>query len=748
MNANALSPLPSDSGSPGGNQFSGPGRFKPIDPVRLFRQNLRLLIAMSVVGVVLGLGVWASLRAFLPWFTSEAQLVVNPGVVDPYEAPDVQAGNVNFPMLEASMRTEVMLIMSEGVLRDALDKPEVQSTNWYQSYENNTREAREQLQEDHLSVFPVRDSQLITLKVRTRKENDPDKILSGIINVYLRKKRINKEETSSDVRRALVEERERAEEKIRRIQDRIREFTVVQKLTSLDVRASEASINLRMMSQQNTELQLALDASKQTYKSLREFAASGEEGEASAEAIAEVEARGDMLRIKYAIDMYQQQLEVARVKFGESHYTTKNIRIELAAYEDEYDRELGTNIREREAMMMAMARRSIDQYEGQIAALIPKMQESTQRMTDLNALLTQYEQLEQDLLMAMETREFAEAALSKVRLASERRDAIKVQLQSPATTPELTFPRPEIVVPAVTIFILGAVTSLIFLREMADQRIKSPVDIGLLPDIDLLGVLPDVEEDPSGPITVERVVEKYPTGLMAESFRQVRTSILSKMDRRGYKTLLVMSAQSGCGTSSVTHNLAASLAYNGRSVVIVDANFRRPSQHRLMGFANNRGLVEVLRNGSSVADALHPVEGLNVSVLATGQASDAPPELLEGDSFRSLLSQLESQFDLVLVDAPPALLASDSQMLSRLVDAIVVVLRAGRDKRGMVERMLKQVDGQRADVLGVVLNGAYSSAGGYFRQSYRDFYRYRENSSEINGEAINRGKTLHESETS
>src|SRR5690606_33866781 len=94
---------------------------------------------------------------------------------------------------------------------------------------------------------------------------------------------------------------------------------------------------------------------------------------------------------------------------------------------------------------------------------------------------------------------------------------------------------------------------------------------------------------------------------------------------------------------------------------------------------------------------------------------------------RGLLGDLETQYDLILIDAPPALVASECQLLAKHVDAIAPVVRAHKEKRGMISRMLRQLDGYRADVLGIVLNGVRSAAGGYFRKSYQEFYDYREN---------------------
>jgi capsular exopolysaccharide synthesis family protein len=295
-----------------------------------------------------------------------------------------------------------------------------------------------------------------------------------------------------------------------------------------------------------------------------------------------------------------------------------------------------------------------------------------------------------------------------------------------STIEELTFP-PKwwIVVLLTTIATMGLTAGGVFLWELMDQRLKSPSDVKLVKDAELLGVLPDAAEDPSGNRRIERVVEVDPTGLMAEAFRQVRTAILSKMDRRGYKTLLVVGSQPGAGSSTVAHNLATSIALNGRRVLIVDANFRRPYQHKLMDVNNGEGLIDVLEKRASIDQVVRVAPETGLTVMPTGHAQDTPPEIFEGQAFRALLSQLETQFDLIIVDAPPGLLTTDSQLLARQMDAIAIVARAARDSRGMLGRILRRLDGQRADVLGVVLNGVQSSAGGYFRKSYREFYRYR-----------------------
>ena len=376
---------------------------------------------------------------------------------------------------------------------------------------------------------------------------------------------------------------------------------------------------------------------------------------------------------------------------------------------------------------MQQSLKQVESLTSQLANITPQLEETQNKLRDLTQKLNEFTQLKEDLAILREKQQRADTALDTLRTMSNRDDYVRIRKQSDPSDPDLTFPG-LILIPLAMFGVAGLVAGIVLLREMLDQRVRSPQDLKLMPDANLLGQIPHSTEDPTGGSVAERTVERSPTGLLAESYRQIRTAVLSKMDRRGYKTLVCVSAQPEAGTSTVVQNLATSLAFNGRNVLIIDANFRRPSQHLLIDRGNERGLIDILKDEAELDDVLLNHPDTSLSVLPTGRAVDSPPELLEGSAFRGLLGELETLYDVILIDAPPALLTSDSQLLSKHVDAIAVVVQAGIDKRGMLGRMLGQLDGQRADVLGVILNGVKSAAGGYFRKSYEDFYRYRETS--------------------
>ncbi len=723
-----LAPLP-------GPQVAGANRFKSVDPVRVLRQNVKLLSVVAVVSVVLGVGLWFGLREVVPKYSSSAQLRVTEGVADieKFRTGNIIAGNVD--AMESYIQSEVYKIQSEDIITKALNDQAVRNSEWFASYSTGDRpdffKAREDLLDDHLRVSMIRKTQLINLTVTTPQEDDCQKIAQAIVDVYLGRIKTDTDNQVGSRRNSLTTEQNAIRNRINNLTKEVEVFTREHDLTNLDARLDEAAIDMQMRIEERAEKQFSLTEYQKAYDAALENQAAG--GGPSPTAMAGAAQNEAIMMRDERLRSLREQREVSLHDFGEGHRILRSIDRQITATEAERERELERLIRENEQAMLSGYKQEIENITEQIVDYDDQILLLQQKLVDLNVHQTSISNLQTQLQDEKDARVRIENALSEVRMIQTMAEARPVQLQSNPSIPEMVFPKIEVIVPLVMFSLLGLTGTFIFLREMVDQSIKSPADVKLLKEAELLGILPHADEDPSGPSSVERVVEKYPSGLLAEAYRQVRTAILGKMDRRGYKTLLIVSAQPDAGTSSVTHNLATSLAFNGRKVVIVDANFRRPSQHTFVDADNDRGMVDILLYGASLDDMLITVHDPDLAVLPTGRAGDAQPELLESTRFRALIGELETRFDIVLIDAPPALLSSECQVLTKHVDAVAAVVRAGSDKRGMIDRMAGQFAGQRADMLGIVLNGVQSSVGGYFRASFRDFYRYRENGTAANG---------------
>jgi capsular exopolysaccharide synthesis family protein len=220
------------------------------------------------------------------------------------------------------------------------------------------------------------------------------------------------------------------------------------------------------------------------------------------------------------------------------------------------------------------------------------------------------------------------------------------------------------------------------------------------------------EFDPEAPETTE--------------FRRIATRIARKGQTDKIRTILFTSAERGEGktTSSVLFSIVSSL-HQGQRTCLVDADLHRPRVDKLLDVPREPGLAEVLGEDFAIESALKSTRFDQLKVLPSGGRRPFPAELLQPDRIASTFGKLRLLFDITVIDAPPLLPVSDPAILSREVDGVVIVVRAGRTRRDVALRGKKILDDVGANVLGVIVNNAedilpYHYGHGYYQYSYSE----------------------------
>jgi len=272
-----------------------------------------------------------------------------------------------------------------------------------------------------------------------------------------------------------------------------------------------------------------------------------------------------------------------------------------------------------------------------------------------------------------------------------------------------------------------------FLWDALDRRVRSEAEVEAALGIPLLARISSIGVNAGGkPILA--MAEK-PTELEAESIRRLRTSVeFANLDLKA-KVLMVTSALPEEGKSLAAANLALALAHSGRRVALVDLDLRRPSVARLFGVGPGRGLTDVAldrvdldsalvrvplkapraEHGATRRAAIRPsgdAERGELLVLSAGAAPWSPGEFLGTNTVHEILDNLRMRMDYVLVDAPPFLPVSDPAIISRHVDATLVVIRLGKINRSNLRELARELDASRAPRLGFIITGS----------NPRDFY--------------------------
>jgi capsular exopolysaccharide synthesis family protein len=204
-----------------------------------------------------------------------------------------------------------------------------------------------------------------------------------------------------------------------------------------------------------------------------------------------------------------------------------------------------------------------------------------------------------------------------------------------------------------------------------------------------------------------------PRSAVAEAYRTIRTAVFFGVPKDEAKTILVTSPAPGDGKSTLVSNLAIAMAQAGQKTLVLDCDFRKPTQQMIFNTNNEKGISNVFAENLSIDTAIQhgPVAGLDI--LTRGPEVPNPCELLNSEAFTGILRKLSEKYDRIIIDSAPAIAVADSQILSAISDVTILVLRAEKSTRRLSQQAMHLLQSVGARVLGVVVNGVPLGGGHY-----------------------------------
>jgi len=718
---------------------SSTGGLTGRDLLRILRKRKWMIILSVVICLVLtglGTGLW---QVYSPLYTAEALLQVTPEETSELDPRGMIYGNPNIH--ELIVQNAVRLASRREVLSEAAkNNLELRQTSYFDKHRD---EVVDQLEED-VQFVPEPTADIIRVKMTGTNPHECATIVNAISQEAQEDSARRTTGQHGDDIDKLSAQLEKEEARLAQLEEAEVELPALAvadsaKLTELERQHAMLSYRLR-------DVMDELSAAAAEYQDLQAGAASAQE---SLDTFAEdpevkymIESDPIVRSLRSSEMAYVSQLEDARRKFGPNHQTVESLASRLESVRrqlEERVREVAVFMRQQRLGAPASARERLAQLQNEKSQVETELRQIEAELAEEQQRLEQQrvknEAIREQIQAQRATHDLEERAvrerINRIRnrlleLELLSQDEPPLRVVSTAEKPRTpSWPKWSVMIALGIVLGLVVGVGLAVLLEVIDTSIKNPADVSRRVDLPLLGMIPHSED-------LEDVIEDMRLAclqscdsLVDESLRQIRTGLLFSGPASERRSLLVTSPLPGDGRSTVALNLGVSIARSGRKVLVVDANFRQPCATELFPECGEEGLSSALVGRTTWQDCVHQVEE-NLHVLPTGPLPPNPAELLGSDQMTTMVAEMHEQYDQVLFDAAPCVVVTDSQVLATQVDGAILVVRAGSNTHGVVQRTRGMLERVGAHIVGAVLNGVRVTAGGYLRKNYETYYEYHQ----------------------
>jgi capsular exopolysaccharide synthesis family protein len=446
------------------------------------------------------------------------------------------------------------------------------------------------------------------------------------------------------------------------------------------------------------------------------------------------EAFSDPKIVTLQNELGKLQIEAAElgVKYGPENPRVAEVEQKVRAYRDQ----IAENRKTLEERLRADYERSAREEQSFKRALERAKAEAVQQ----NQAAIQYSIYESDVqtAKALYTDFLGKTKQADLQLAEQHNNMRVIEPAEAPTSPIGPMRLRTILIGLLVSFVGGV--GLAFFLEYLDNTVKSVEDVMRVAQLPTLAVIPAINAVTTRSAAPKRRENGHSLGnglslavtggggiedkltklvtldqlsSVVEAYRMLRTSVLLSAAGGAPKTILFTSGQPGEGKTTTAINTAISLSQLGASVLLIDADLRRPTVHRVFKIREAHGLSTFLSRQVEIDPLIHKLWVPNLSVLTAGPIPPNPAELVSSERMKELLRELWGTYDHILIDSPPLINVTDPVILSTMVDGVILVVQAGRSTREVVRRARQELGSVGAKIFGVVLNNLDIKREGY-----------------------------------
>lgn len=722
--------MPATPPGPLGSALPRPaaGGITGADLIRAIRQRIFLVIGLWLLFIGMTVGITFIVQMYYPLYSANALV----------QCISLQAANPNDPLNTAVTRMEDMerllldqslLASSPTVIREVLTDPRVRGTAWFrhadQEFKRDPTKGLEDALAEAVAVAPIRRSSMLKVVAEVPNPKDAPILANALVEKYIEvADRISKagyqsNETNLTQRRnALRGERDN---KKRAIDEHLLRFPYVTTMAAGQRTSIDDDVTYNNALKNDFETQ-ALNYKNQ-WELLERFGTQGIP--VTDEILALVESDPLIVQYRQELSRYEQARLSSMQKLGPNHRVVREHDAQIADLKDKLEAARNDATNRYVTQQREEARRQYQQSRAILVRLEENYDEALNRQADQQEKLKQYRDMMFDYEQLQTKVEELTKNIDQLAAVINRTRTVQIAVSSEAVEPQKrSRPNWLLYVPIGVGFGLLLSLGIAWLLEYTDSTVRTARDVERHGRLPVLGVIPTAEDDEVHIEQIETATLNQPTSVTAEAFRTMRTNLFFAAPAEKQGALLIASPSPGEGKTTVAVNLAAAIAMSGRRVLLIDANFRRPTLRTFFPQARAEGLSNILVGQGRLQELVNTTTLTGLDVLSTGPVPPNPAELLGSGYLRDMLAEARSRYDQIIFDGPPVLLVSDALVLSGLIDGVILVSRFRQTSRGALQRAQAQLDAIGARILGAVLNAVQTTRGGYFREQYRAFYEY------------------------
>lgn len=557
-----------------------------------------------------------------------------------------------------------------------------------------------------IEVSPVKESHIVNISYKSPNPQFSALVANTVATAYMEE---ILEMKMDSTRRTLEWMSKKAEDeklKLEKAEKALQDYMRANDIVTLENRVAVTPQRLSELGTQLIQAEAKRKELEATYQKMLRAGKNSQEAE-TVPAIGEDAA---LRTLRTQILQAEQKIREMSGKFGAKHPVMINAMGDLEVLTKKKDQEINRIIQ--------TVKNDYELAQIRERDLRSQMEQTKNDAVNLNDKFVQYGVFKRDI----ETnRQMYDALLMKMKEQSitEETNPVNLWMVEKATVPSApASPRKGVnLLLGLVVGLFGGI-GLAFFVEYLDDTVKTPEETEGTLKVPVLGVVSDWQNKEA---SIETVVLDDPRSVFAEAFKAFRTSVLLSSAKQPPKLILVTSSVPGEGKSTISVNLALSLAQSGKRVLLMDGDMRKPRLHKILNLCNQRGMSTFLA-GASGGDSLQKGPVANMAVITSGPIPPNPSELLTGEGLPQLLETLKQKFDFIICDSPPLLAVTDAQILSKLCQGTIVVARSQQTNYRMVAKALKSLSDIQAPVLGVFINGLRLKRNDYYYNAYYESY--------------------------